>query len=192
MILSNSLQDTMMVTRMQRLIREGLHGKGLKHGLCAILLALSSSGGQVGFNALCQSCGHSYFKVPNFDKLFLCGFSSRVSKILRRVVQTPQEYRKIKKRKILRGKRGEKCKKHEGGVCEGQDWSQKNCLDKRNDICFMHFLRKHPLIAKKWSQSLKKLNSKYFESIFWSGKWKNICLSFQTFTFHDSWCSFNL
>ena len=41
--------------------------------------------------ALCQSCENLYFKVPNFDKLFLCGFSSRMSKILRRVVQTPQE-----------------------------------------------------------------------------------------------------
>ena len=49
-IKSNSLQDTMMVTCMQRMKREGLHGKGLKHGLCATLLALSSSGGQVGFN----------------------------------------------------------------------------------------------------------------------------------------------
>ena len=47
---SKSLQDTMMATCMQRMIREGLHGKGLKHRLCAILLALSSSGGQVGFN----------------------------------------------------------------------------------------------------------------------------------------------
>ena len=25
-------------------------------------------------NALCRSCGHSYFKVPNFDKSFLCVF----------------------------------------------------------------------------------------------------------------------
>ena len=36
--------------------------------------------------ALCQSSGNSYFKVPNFDKLFPCGFSSRVSKMLRKVV----------------------------------------------------------------------------------------------------------
>ena len=49
MIKSNSLQDTMMVTCMQRMIREGLDGKRLKHRLCAILLALSSFGGQVGF-----------------------------------------------------------------------------------------------------------------------------------------------
>ena len=31
---------------------------------------------------LCRSCGNSYFKVPNFDKLFLCGFSSWGAKIL--------------------------------------------------------------------------------------------------------------
>ena len=48
-IKSNSFQDTMMVTCMQRMIREGLDGKRLKHRLCAILLALSSFGGQVGF-----------------------------------------------------------------------------------------------------------------------------------------------
>ena len=42
---------SMVVTRMQRMIREGLHGEGWKHGLCATLLALSSgSGAQVGFN----------------------------------------------------------------------------------------------------------------------------------------------
>ena len=143
-------------------------------------------------SSLCRSCGNSYFKVPNFDKLFLCGLSSRVSKILRRVVWTLQEYRKIKNIKFGEEKKEKKCKKHEGGVCEGHHWTQKIRLDKRNNICFTHFLRKHPLVSKKWSQSLKILNSKYFESILWSGKWKNICLSFQTFTFHDSWCSFNL
>ena len=110
--------------------------------------------------ALCRSSVNLYFKVPTFYKLFFCGFSSGVSKFLRRVVQTPQEYRrrrKKRKRKEIKGEEKEaKNAKRDRGVCIGQDWSQKNCLDKRNDICFMHFLCKHPLIAKKWSQSLKK------------------------------------
>ena len=58
---------------------------------------LRQSQSPMSTNALCQSCGNLYFKVPNFDKLFLSGFSSRVSKILRRFVWTPQEFRKRKK-----------------------------------------------------------------------------------------------
>ena len=61
--------------------------------------------------ALCQSCGNSYFKVPNFDKLFLCGFSSRVSIILHRVVWTPQEFRKRRRRKKLERKKRKKVQK---------------------------------------------------------------------------------
>ena len=64
------------------------------------------------YNALCQSCGYSYLKVPIFDKNL------------------------EKERRIRRGKRGGKRKKHEGGVCEGQYWSQSICLDKRNNVCF--------------------------------------------------------
>ena len=30
----------------------------------------------------------------------------------------------IEEEKNWRGKRGKTCKKHEGGVCDGQDWSQ--------------------------------------------------------------------
>ena len=105
-------------------------------------------------------------KCPTLTNYFSVVFHPGCPKFCVELCKLPKNKEKLKKIKIWRGKKGEKCKKHEGGVCEGQDWSQKICLDKRNDICFMHFLRKHPLIAKKWSQSLKKLNSKYFESIF--------------------------
>ena len=49
-----------------------------------------------------------------------------------------------------------KSKKPVGGVYAGQDWSPKKALTKR--ICFYkrYILRKHPQIAKKCSQSLKK------------------------------------
>ena len=76
MIKSNSLQETMMVTCMQRLIREGLHGKGLKHGLCAILLALSSSGGQVGCNGevFCKAISMSAISDVAIGHIFVLYF----------------------------------------------------------------------------------------------------------------------
>ena len=50
-----------------------------------------------------------------------------------------------------------KSKEPVGGVYASQDWSQKKALAKR--ICFYkrYILRKHPQIAKKCIQSLKKL-----------------------------------
>ena len=103
-------------------------------------------------------------KCPTLTNNFSVVFHPGCPKFYVELCKLPKNIEKRKQN--WSGKRGKKCKKHEGGVCEGQDWSQKNCLDKPNDICFMHFLRKHPLIAKKWSQSLKKSNSKYFEPIF--------------------------
>ena len=121
--------------------------------------------------ALCRSWRTSYFKMPNFDKSFLCGFSSRVSKLLRRVVWTPQESRKKKKRKNGRGKLWEKSKKGEGSVCESQDQSQKNRLDKCNNIWFLHFFANTPLQQKCGVEVWKKgilLIFLVFTKEFWS------------------------
>ena len=69
--------------------------------------------------------GHSFVKLPNFDKSFLCGFSSRMFKT--------EELRKLpeyleKKTKIGEEKEGGKCKKLEGGVCKGQKLCKKIVL----------------------------------------------------------------
>ena len=52
--------------------------------------------------------------MPNFDKLFLCGFLSRVSKILRRVVRTPMNIEKGKKEKIGEEKEAKHAKNMKG------------------------------------------------------------------------------
>ena len=39
-------------------------------------------------------------------------------------------------------------KKTEGGVFAGKNWCLKIPLNKSNNICFIHILRKHPLRAK--------------------------------------------
>ncbi len=47
-------------------------------------------------------------------------------------------------------------------VSASQEWSQKNPLAKRIFFKKMHFLRKHPQVAKKWGFSLKNRNSQIF------------------------------
>ena len=60
----------------------------------------------------------------------------------------------------------EKIKKPVGGVSASQEWSQKNPLAKRIFFKKMHFLRKHPQVAKKWGFSLKNRNSQIFSQDF--------------------------
>ena len=58
-------------------------------------------------NAICQSCGHLYFKVPNFDKIFLWGFSFRMSKIYVELCELPKDLEKEKENKFGEEKEGE-------------------------------------------------------------------------------------
>ena len=51
----------------------------------------------------------------------------------------------------------QKSKKPVGGVYASQDWSKKKALAKRISFYKRYILRKHPQIAKKIVQSLKKL-----------------------------------
>ena len=46
----------------------------------------------------------------------------------------------------------------------GQYWSQKIQLGKRNNICFMHYLSKRPLVAKMWRQILNLIFFRDFEA----------------------------
>ena len=71
--------------------------------------------------ALWESCGYSYSKVPNFDKLFLCGFSSRVSKVLRELRELPKNLEREKKN--WRGKRGGEMQKTRRGKITQPAWS---------------------------------------------------------------------
>ena len=75
------------------------------------------------------------------------------------------------------------------GVYKGQNRSQKIHLDKRINICFMHFLSKHPLIAKKWSQSLKNRITNIFTQFCKHGKLSNVDSFIATFTFNVYHCS---
>ena len=94
--------------------------------------------------ALCQSCENLYFKVPNFDKLFLCGFSSRMSKILRRVVQTPQESRKSKKDKHEEEKEGENAKNMKGVFAKVKTGLKKSVLINATIFALCTFLANTP------------------------------------------------
>ena len=80
--------------------------------------------------------------------------------------EPPKNLKKDKKEKIVEEKEEKKVKKSEGGVCSGQHWSQKIHLDKRMNICSMHLLSKHPLVAKKWRQSLKNMIFAHFPSFY--------------------------
>ena len=108
--------------------------------------------------ALCQNCGHSYLKVPNFDKLFLCVFSSRVSKIC---VELCELLKNLENWEEQNWKR----KIEKVSVCKGQNCSQKVSFDKCNNTCSLHFSQTPPIanIARGttdpgyWVQNLNKL-----------------------------------
>ena len=85
-------------------------------------------------------------KCPTLTNYFSAVFHPGCPKFCVELCELPMNIEKEKKEKFGEEKEAKQAKNMKGGVCEGQDWSRP---DERNDICFMHFLSKHPLIAKK-------------------------------------------
>ena len=108
-------------------------------------------------NALCRSW-KIVSKVVNFDKSFLSAFLHWRRKISHRDIWTPQESKEKFRIENWRRREAKKYKKPVRGVCSSQDWSQKNPLAKRNLFYKSDVLSKHPEMAKKSIQSLKKFN----------------------------------
>ena len=101
-------------------------------------------------------------KCPTLKIISRWFFIEGVQNFVWSCVNSPRIKKKKKKTNSERKKRGKMQKNMKGGVCEGQCLSQKVRLDKRNNICFVHFFRKHSLIAKMWRQSLKTMNCPTF------------------------------
>ena len=149
------------------LFRTGHWGKFLKRGMIFHMTAhhhgsvssLSLKLDQCGnftCNALCRSW-KNLSKVVNFDKSFLSAFLHWRRKISHRDIWTPQESKEKFRIENWRRREAKKYKKPVRGVCSSQDWSQKNPLAKRNLFYKSDVLSKHPEMAKKCIQSLKKM-----------------------------------
>ena len=88
--------------------------------------------------ALWQSCGNSCFKAvtkkSSLENHFSANFHPTYKISRMKLSELLKNLRTIKKNK-----------KGEEGVCKSHYWSQQNCLDKRKNICFMHFFANTPL-----------------------------------------------
>ena len=94
-------------------------------------------------------------KCPTLTNYFSLVFHPGCPKFCVELCELPKNLEKEKKIEFGEEKE-QKNAKNMKGVFAKVTTGLKIRLDKCNNICFMHVLRKHPLISKKWTQSLKK------------------------------------
>ena len=93
-------------------------------------------------NALCRSCGNSYFEVPNFDKLFLCG--PGCPKIFVELRKPPKNLEKAKKEKHEEEKEGGNAKNMKGVFAKVKTGLKKIVLINATIFALCTFLANNP------------------------------------------------
>ena len=105
-------------------------------------------------------------KCPTLTNHFSVVYHPGCPKFCVGLRKLPKNLEKAKKEIFEEEKEGKSAKNVKGVFAKVKTGLKKFFLINATIFALMHFLSKHPLIAKKWSQSLKKLYSKYDEPIF--------------------------
>ena len=105
-------------------------------------------------------------KCPTLTNYFPVVFHPGCPKFCVELCEIPRNLTKGKKIRFGEEKEQKNAKNMKGVFAKVTTGLKKSILKNATIFAFMHVLSKRPLTSKKWNQSLKKLDSKYFEPIF--------------------------